>query len=454
MKLFLLKIDIDGFGGKEQDQFFYTKSEAVEKIKKHAGFFYSETENKWAIEGIKETVVVDETSTTSDDDVVFGVYGRPYPEEERDDFCIRWAKAEIYQLEVDRAAYNRGKVYVLYLKAGYQTWLQTAFKPSQGIENPAEKEENRETEVLISFSKNHIKKYARSHCKRYPRLWNNKEEEEYISPIGHGCDYLFFRKYEIQKETLGSLSSENVEEILSYCIADIPSCTNGEEYADLIISHGITSDFLFSKKRLEVMKPFISSMCDELPKEFKPSGGGGYTFLNACTDKNGRLWTGMHHIMEMLFVMGNAIGKTAYLLPREIWAALPGGVPYLIVNDECKPVEDNSEETKKFICHAKELRIKKPEKKECSDAFDPDDDYSREVSEMYWEEEDEMKMGIHPSQVKERILQWFHDHNLSYDDENITFLDWMKDEHVVSVEIDHEFYGNFNYDVNDFIPSK
>ena len=54
--------------------------------------------------------------------------------------------------------------------------------------------------------------------------------------------------------------------------------------------------------------------------------------------------------------------------------------------------------------------------------FKIDDDYVREVSNYYWVEEWEYKLGIHPTQVLERIKKWLKDHN--YGDSDIVRLDW------------------------------
>jgi hypothetical protein len=54
------------------------------------------------------------------------------------------------------------------------------------------------------------------------------------------------------------------------------------------------------------------------------------SFLNACVDKHGNHW-GEHPSVEQLLVLGVAIGKIEYCLPREYWRALPGGVPYFMI---------------------------------------------------------------------------------------------------------------------------
>lgn len=109
------------------------------------------------------------------------------------------------------------------------------------------------------------------------------------------------------------------------------------------------------------MKSHISTMLSHLPSEFKQSGGGGYTFLNACEDENHHQWTGMQTIMDHLFALGISIGKCNYLLPREVWGALPGGMPYIIVFDDFKEVM-GTPGVKAILIKLKEERRKKIEK--------------------------------------------------------------------------------------------
>jgi hypothetical protein len=73
-------------------------------------------------------------------------------------------------------------------------------------------------------------------------------------------------------------------------------------------------------------------MLSDLPDEFQASGGGGWSFLNACMTKTGEQWTGMHPTMDKLFMLGIAAGKARWLMPRDMWSVLPGGMPYVSVN--------------------------------------------------------------------------------------------------------------------------
>ena len=125
--------------------------------------------------------------------------------------------------------------------------------------------------------------------------------------MGYGQDYLIIEEYRIKHDGLDDLTSENVETVFKYCLANLPDGHNGEMNHDIIITEAIMSKIMFSKRRLEEMKSHISTMLSHLPSEFKQSGGGGYTFLNACEDENHHQWTGMQTIMLLEFPSENAI---------------------------------------------------------------------------------------------------------------------------------------------------
>jgi hypothetical protein len=121
------------------------------------------------------------------------------------------------------------------------------------------------------------------------------------------------------------LSAKNVERVFNLCIE------RETKRNDELIVHGIVNDFPFNKKMLSEYADDIIGFLNELPKEFHENDGGGWSFLNACNDKNGNQWTGSHAVMEKLFVLGIGIDKVKLLLPREVWGSLPGGVPYFVV---------------------------------------------------------------------------------------------------------------------------
>lgn len=101
----------------------------------------------------------------------------------------------------------------------------------------------------------------------------------------------------------------------------------GEDTTNYVSVEGITRNYGFHLQRLEEKRELVTALLAELPAEFKE----GYTFLNICTTKEGKLWTGEHHICEQLIVMAIGLGLMSYCMPRTMWAFLPGGVPYIII---------------------------------------------------------------------------------------------------------------------------
>jgi len=123
------------------------------------------------------------------------------------------------------------------------------------------------------------------------------------------------------------IDSQRVEEIFKDCLFK-----EGENTEKHIKAEGITSTVGFHPERLENHKQEIITMLGELPDAFHEGKGGGWSFLNACQDKNGRQWTDLHQRMEQLFQLGIGLGKAKFQMPREMWKVLPGGMPYICIN--------------------------------------------------------------------------------------------------------------------------
>jgi hypothetical protein len=121
------------------------------------------------------------------------------------------------------------------------------------------------------------------------------------------------------------LNVDNVNEIFEDCLFQ-----DGEDTTGYISAEGIFSTFGFHPDRLESHRQDIEEMLAQLPDSFQEASGGGMTFLNACLDKAGNQW-GDHIHMEQLFCLGIGIGKVKYLMPRDMWDVLPGGMPYCVV---------------------------------------------------------------------------------------------------------------------------
>lgn len=123
------------------------------------------------------------------------------------------------------------------------------------------------------------------------------------------------------------LTADTVHQTFIACLFN-----DGEPTESHVIGEGVTLKIGFHPERLKAAEPIISELLDKLPNEFKKTGGGGWTFLNMCNDKNGNQWTGFHRVMDELVTMGIAAGKVSFLMPREMWEVFPGGMPYVVIN--------------------------------------------------------------------------------------------------------------------------
>lgn len=126
------------------------------------------------------------------------------------------------------------------------------------------------------------------------------------------------------------LTASAVEDLMSYCLM---SKEEHEANEQAMRADGITGTFMFHEGRIHERGEEIDSLLKELPESFHEKTGGGWSFLCACEDKHGIQWTGEHRVVEALMALGIARGKVEILLPREMWAVLPGGMPYFQVKE-------------------------------------------------------------------------------------------------------------------------
>lgn len=110
-------------------------------------------------------------------------------------------------------------------------------------------------------------------------------------------------------------------------------CLSKDEEVEPVKVEGIINTFRFHPERIKKNEKAIVEFLNELPEQFFPSKGDGWSFLNMCNTKDGEQWTGLHQRMEQLMCLGIAIGKIKYLMPREMWKALPGGMPYFVIKE-------------------------------------------------------------------------------------------------------------------------
>lgn len=126
------------------------------------------------------------------------------------------------------------------------------------------------------------------------------------------------------------LDAGKVHEILMDSLFRDEEITPGQTPANAVVVEGLMRKIGLHKERLESHRTEIQELLAELPDNFHKSKGGGWTFLNGCMDKDGNQWGEQMNVDELV-MLGAALGIARYQLPREMWSALPGGVPYFVV---------------------------------------------------------------------------------------------------------------------------
>lgn len=117
-------------------------------------------------------------------------------------------------------------------------------------------------------------------------------------------------------------------------IAALPKDEMGAPVGAVIVE-GVLGPMGFHPERLETHREEITGWLQALPVLFRSAelgGGGGWSFLNVCQDRNDVQWTGLHMAMNALLCMGIGLDLCAWVMPRDFWHVFPGGMPYVVVN--------------------------------------------------------------------------------------------------------------------------
>lgn len=118
------------------------------------------------------------------------------------------------------------------------------------------------------------------------------------------------------------LNAENVTAMVQGCLGQ-----QGDEMKCVVHC------YIFDPTKVAEAKPRIAELLSQLDDTFMATKGGGMSFLHLCYDRNGTLWTGLHLTMEGLVALGMAAGLVSFPMTRDYWPALPGGMPYVTIDD-------------------------------------------------------------------------------------------------------------------------
>ena len=120
-------------------------------------------------------------------------------------------------------------------------------------------------------------------------------------------------------------------ELTTKNVCDLFSKYNVDDQHEAIKIHILNGDLFFTKD-IQNDAALIVEMLEQLPFKFRESGGGGWSFLNACRRADGYHW-GEHIDMARLFALGMAVGRVKPSLPDSMIHLLPGGMPYFVFLD-------------------------------------------------------------------------------------------------------------------------
>ncbi len=130
------------------------------------------------------------------------------------------------------------------------------------------------------------------------------------------------------------INSTRITEIMKDCLMkedeiDGDSVKNGIPHE---IITGAMGGFAFQTDRISEYKAEINEFLLQLPEQFMKSIGGGWSFLNACIDKDGHQWGEQMNVNELM-VLG-AAAKLVSISSKSMWSMFPGGMPYFTVLDK------------------------------------------------------------------------------------------------------------------------
>lgn len=129
------------------------------------------------------------------------------------------------------------------------------------------------------------------------------------------------------------LTTGNVNKTFMNCLFEDEEI-KGKDDKDIIYVpvKGIMTNIGFHPERLESHREEVKELLSQLPEPFFKSKGGGWSFLNMPMNNKNEQW-GEQRNAEQLLLLGMGLGLAEIQLPRELWSTLPGGVPYLCIND-------------------------------------------------------------------------------------------------------------------------
>lgn len=123
--------------------------------------------------------------------------------------------------------------------------------------------------------------------------------------------------------------NKEVHEILKSCLFTEKELPEKGVPEGAILVEGVRLKVGFHPERLKAAKPRITELLMQLVHDdFLRDKGGGMSFLRLVEDRAGALW-GEQRDAEALLCLALGTGQARVLVPKNLWAVFPGGVPYV-----------------------------------------------------------------------------------------------------------------------------
>ena len=129
------------------------------------------------------------------------------------------------------------------------------------------------------------------------------------------------------------LISEDVLDLMLFCAEGkyeiIDTAATGD--TAVLDSHGVTARVTLVLKRVHACRTEIRQLLNQLPVDFHAYyNEDGCSFVRMKTNRSGAEWGTTRH-SDMLLMLGSAVGMCRITTPPELWTALPGGMPNILI---------------------------------------------------------------------------------------------------------------------------
>ena len=125
--------------------------------------------------------------------------------------------------------------------------------------------------------------------------------------------------------------AQQVHATLLDCLFQDSELVDGKPPVEPVRAPCIMRTFGLHPERLEGHRAKVAGFLRRMQDPFFSDKGAGWSFLQMCETRDGELWA-EHRTCDELLALGIGLGMVRFLVPRDVWAALPGGVPYLVID--------------------------------------------------------------------------------------------------------------------------